>query len=124
MNRRPVFMAIIGAGVGLLITITVSAGIIAASTVLNVRQTQQTNSPVIESTSRTLKILRDCTTPGRRCYDQAVAAQAARQGADLTAAIASVWCGLKLSANGEVPTYRELAVCVGKRLDGSKGTTP
>lgn len=66
--RRALIAKRIAIGLACLSVLTLLVA--AAVGVLLIRGTQQTNTPKIDSSAETLKIIEGCTTPGRACYER------------------------------------------------------
>lgn len=95
--------------------------------VTNADQTDQlndrskTNTAKISSSDQTLRIIKGCLTPGRRCYEAGKAQQAAQDGQHLSAVIAAQFCGDKLILEfPEGYTHRQIVDCVGTIMEGGR----
>lgn len=70
VSRRYIALFVLGAlGAALLMAVLVAV-FTSATKSTQIRDTQETNSPLILNTNRTLAIIEGCTTPGRDCYER------------------------------------------------------
>jgi hypothetical protein len=69
-RARQVTWFLTGMGLAAFVVVLVFAVFTAASKSTEIRDQQQTNTPLLISTNRTLQIVEDCTTPGQPCYDR------------------------------------------------------
>lgn len=70
MTRRHVLWAVVALLVVGVLVVVASAVVVSAVKSTSIRETQTANTPLLENTNETLKIIRECTTPGEPCYDR------------------------------------------------------
>lgn len=118
----PVWWKIGGAVAGiLLVTNSVSGNI---NTIL-IRHTQTQNKPIITNTSALVNIVKDCTTPGGKCYQQSQAQTASvlgsvdAQNRAVTAAGAACSAGLPEGLTYQ-QRYHRIHRCIHLTVDHKK----
>jgi hypothetical protein len=105
---RPYVQGILAAAVGALVVMLAWLLVSIYQVIADIRATQKSNETILEYN-------KDCTQPEGKCYKAAEARDAAQVGAFNAAVIAAAWC-----ATQHPESRHELAVCVGKVLDGKK----
>ncbi len=117
ISRRKVAWFVLGAGLAGVLLVVFAAVFTSATKTTQIRDTQETNSPLIASTNRTLKIIRDCTTPGRECYERG---QQQLKGAITDINRVSIIAAACASGPREV-SVTEIQACVIRRLSAQSG---
>jgi hypothetical protein len=102
--------------VTVLAIVLVTAIVVAATKSTKIRETQTANTPLLENSNETLKLIRDCTTPGEECFDRGqrrTAEVVANLTSDLTRVSAyAAACADRPGVQGE----DEILACVIARL--------
>lgn len=114
-GRQLLWTTVALAGVALVISV-VTAAVVSAVKSTSIRESQVENTALIENTDQTLKIIRECTTPGEDCYDRGqarTAAIVARLTNDLTRV--SAYAAACADQAG-VQTEDEIFACIVRRL--------
>lgn len=67
-QRRRLLLVLVGIGVAVLVVAMVASAITSAVNSTLIRQQQTTNTRTLDSSERTLRLIRDCTKPTGDCY--------------------------------------------------------
>lgn len=114
--RRQVLWVALAAAVALLVIVVATAVIVSATKSTQIRDTQTENTTLLENTNETLKIIRECTSPGQPCYDRGQKSTAeivAKLTSDLTRVSAyAAACADKPGVQGK----DEIFACVVREL--------
>lgn len=114
-RRRVLWVTLTLMGIGLVVAALVAV-LVAATTVTSVRADQLTNAKKADASRETLRRINDCTTPGRKCFDEgqrrsASVVAALNQGSAAAAAAAAA-CADRPGISG----YRMIKACVDATL--------
>lgn len=111
-RRRQALVFLIGAGATAVALLLVYAILTSATKSTEIRDTQESRSPQVEANDQTLRIIRNCTTPGRPCYERGQRQLAAAVGDVNRVVVLAAAC-----ASGPVTkTEAEIQTCVLERL--------
>lgn len=120
-GKKRFWIFFFGMFVTALVVAILTSVVTTADNTSKINDRSETNTVAITSADKTLKIIRGCLTPGRRCYEAGKAQQVAQDGQHLSAVIAAQFCGDKLMLeNPEGYTHRQIVACVGTIMDGSR----
>lgn len=116
ISRTRLGWALFSVLIGALVVGFVVMGIVTAATVSAIRESQLTNRKLAVDNAKVLDRINDCTTPGRKCFDDGQKRSASvistlNQGAAAAAAAAAA-CADRPGISG----YREIKACVDRTL--------
>ena len=116
LNRRHLLWSVLAVAVLVLVLTVATAVVVAAVKSTSIRETQTQNTALIENTDETLKIIRECTTPGEDCYDRGQS-RTAEIVAGLTSDLTRVSAYAAACADHVgVQTEDEIFACIVRRL--------
>lgn len=117
MKRMRVAWAVVGVMGGLCVIVVVVAILVSATKSTAIRDTQVTNTQLLENTGATLELIQSCTTPGEPCYDDGQKRTAAAVGDINRVIVLAAACSVGLDPDYSVDK-RQVAIqeCVIERL--------
>jgi hypothetical protein len=111
-RSRAIATFALGALVAALVLTLVTAVLTSATKSTEIRDQQEQNSPLIENTDQTLKIIEGCTTPGRACYERGQRQLATAVGDINRVVVLAAAC----ASGSQTRTEAEIQACILKRL--------
>lgn len=67
-QRRRALWVLVGVGAAILVVAVATSVVVSAVNSTLIRQQQVTNTKTLDSSERTLRLIRDCTRPSGECY--------------------------------------------------------
>lgn len=116
MTRRRILAVTVAVIVALAAVAGLTAVISSAMTTTQVRQTQQVNTKKADARTQTLALVRDCVTPGGKCYERGQRQTAAAVADINRVTVLAAACADKPAQQ----TQDEIYACVVRRLAADK----
>lgn len=69
-TRRQMTIIVLAITVAVLVIVLTTAIVTSAIKSTSIRETQTSNTPLLQNSNETLKRIRECTTPGEKCFDE------------------------------------------------------
>ena len=120
-RQRPLFGAVVGVLVGVLIVAVLALLIRTWSVTDQIRESQQTNTGTLEASQRTLGAVEDCTQPTGKCFLRGQKRTASAVGDINRVVILASACSVGLETGLSVEQRQaEIQQCVIDRLAATK----
>ena len=116
MTRRRVLLVVLVIMAGTVAVAVLVSVIVSATKSTTIADKQATNSPKISETTETLRLVKDCVTPGGKCYERGQSQTAAAVGSLNEASVAAASAAAACAATPGVHGYVAIKRCVDRTL--------